>query len=99
MTTKNKKNKNRIITNSIGYIAAACTMIAFLIQFIKVWKTRSVKDLSLIMYVIYCSGLILWIVYGVMNKLLPLIVQTTFVFIFAFGILLFKIQEDIIKIR
>jgi MtN3 and saliva related transmembrane protein len=49
------------------------------------------------MYAIYCSGLILWIVYGVMSKALPLIVQCTIIFIFAFGILLFKVKQEIIK--
>jgi MtN3 and saliva related transmembrane protein len=82
--------------NFIGYVAAFCTTIAFLPQFIQVWKTRSVKDISLLMYVVFCSGLILWVVYGVMNKALPIILANTFTFVLAFGILLFKVQQQTI---
>jgi MtN3 and saliva related transmembrane protein len=58
----------------LGLIAGGCTTLAFLPQVYRVWKTRSVKDISTWMYLIYCLGLALWIVYGVSLDLLPIVV-------------------------
>lgn len=49
----------------IGYACGACTTMAFLPQAIKSIRTRNVSGLSLSMYVIYCLGLIFWILYGI----------------------------------
>jgi MtN3 and saliva related transmembrane protein len=82
------------IKDLIGYLAAICTTVAFVPQFIQVWKTKSVKDISLMMYIVFCVGLILWVVYGVMNKAIPIILANTLTFILAFGILYIKVQQD-----
>jgi MtN3 and saliva related transmembrane protein len=42
-----------------------CTTLAFLPQAIKSIVTKNVSGLSLYMYIIYCIGLIFWILYGV----------------------------------
>lgn len=56
---------NTIIGELLGYASGACTTIAFLPQTIKSIRSRNVSGLSLSMYVIYCIGLIFWILYGV----------------------------------
>jgi MtN3 and saliva related transmembrane protein len=48
----------------IGFIAAILTTSSFLPQLIKVWKTRSSKGVSTLMYFVMLSGVILWGVYG-----------------------------------
>lgn len=48
-----------------GYACGACTTIAFLPQAIKSITTKNVSGLSLSMYIIYCIGLIFWVLYGV----------------------------------
>ena len=48
----------------MGYVAGACTTSSFLPQAIQIVKTKHIKDLSLSMYSILTSGLILWSVYG-----------------------------------
>ena len=40
----------------IGFFAAFCTTIAFLPQAIKVYKTKSTKDISLYMFLIFTIG-------------------------------------------
>ena len=55
-----------ILTSLIGFIAATLTTIAFLPQVIKVWKSRSARDISLGMYCLFSSGVLLWLVYGIM---------------------------------
>jgi MtN3 and saliva related transmembrane protein len=88
-----------IIRKFIGYLAAFCTTTSFLPQFILVYKTRSVKDISFEMYVVFCLGLVLWIIYGIMNKELPIILANSCTFILAFGILIIKVQQDYKEIQ
>ncbi|MBQ8294457.1 MAG: SemiSWEET transporter [Alphaproteobacteria bacterium] len=54
-----------IIGEFLGYACGFCTTIAFLPQTIKSIRSRNVSGQSLSMYVIYCIGLIFWILYGV----------------------------------
>jgi MtN3 and saliva related transmembrane protein len=49
----------------VGYVAGFCTTIAFLPQVIRTYKTRSAKDISLGMYLVFCFGVIMWLLYGV----------------------------------
>ena len=44
----------------IGFIAAILTTSSFLPQLIKVWKTKSSKGVSTLMYFVMLSGVILW---------------------------------------
>jgi|TARA_B110001450_G_scaffold131982_1_gene124040 MtN3 and saliva related transmembrane protein len=48
----------------IGFIAAILTTSSFLPQLIKVWKTKSSKGVSTLMYFVMLSGVILWGAYG-----------------------------------
>ena len=56
---------NILVGEIIGYLSGACTTLAFLPQAIKSIVTKNVSGLSLYMYIIYCLGLIFWILYGV----------------------------------
>jgi MtN3 and saliva related transmembrane protein len=76
----------------IGLMAAALTVIAFFPQLMKVWKTKSTKDISLGMFSIFCSGVFLWFVYGILMQDPPIIVANFLVFIQAFIILMFKVK-------
>ena len=53
---------------AIGLAAASGTTAAFVPQVIKAWRTRSTRDLSLVMIAVLSSGLLLWIVYGIMRS-------------------------------
>lgn len=48
----------------IGIIAAVCTTAAFVPQAYKIWKEKSAKEVSLSMYLVMFTGLILWLYYG-----------------------------------
>ena len=73
-----------------GLIAAAFTTIALFPQLIKIWKTRSTKDISIGMFVLYCGGVLLWFVYGVLRNDLAIILANSLAFIQALIILMFK---------
>jgi len=74
----------------IGLIAAAFTTVTLLPQLLKVWKTKSTKDISIGMFMLYCAGVLLWFVYGVYLKDLPIILANSLAFIQAVTILLLK---------
>ena len=54
-----------IIGEALGYLAGICTAIVFLPQTIQTIRDRNVSGLSLSTYIIYCVGMISWILYGV----------------------------------
>ncbi|MCX6644074.1 MAG: SemiSWEET transporter [Candidatus Bathyarchaeota archaeon] len=74
----------------IGLIAAAFTTIALFPQLLKVWKTKSTKDISTGMFALYCGGVFLWFVYGVYLNDLPIMIANSLAFIQAFIILMLK---------
>ncbi|HEX8452867.1 MAG TPA: SemiSWEET transporter [Longimicrobium sp.] len=57
----------------IGYVAGALTVISFLPQVVRVWKTKRTNDLSLGMFVILITAGALWITYGVITSDWPVI--------------------------
>lgn len=73
-----------------GYLSGTCTTIAFLPQAIKSIRTKNVSGLSLYMYVIYCLGLIFWILYGVYLQSFQIILFNSITLVFN-GIILYMI--------
>jgi MtN3 and saliva related transmembrane protein len=74
----------------IGLIAALFTTVSLLPQLIKVYKTKSTKDISTGMFTLFGTGVLLWFVYGVFVNDLPIIVANSLAFIQAAVILFFK---------
>ncbi|QCK17098.1 hypothetical protein DCC35_15175 [Mangrovivirga cuniculi] len=72
----------------IGIVAGCCTTIAFLPQVIKTWRTKSARDLSLSMFLIFFTGVLLWLIYGIVVADLPVILANSAT-LFLAGILLF----------
>ena len=80
------------IINYIGFFAAFCTTISFLPQVIKVYKTKSTKDISLYMFLIFTIGTFCWLIYGIIESSLPIIIANTITLILSAIILLYKIK-------
>ncbi|MCC5907465.1 MAG: SemiSWEET family sugar transporter [Balneolaceae bacterium] len=76
----------------IGLIAGFCTTVAFLPQVLKTWKSGSAHDLSLGMYSILCTGVILWLIYGIILNDLPIILTNIATLSLALSILYFKLR-------
>jgi MtN3 and saliva related transmembrane protein len=79
----------------IGTLAAILTTLAFIPQAVHVIKTQDTKSLSLSMYVMFFTGVLLWLVYGIMNSDYPLIVANSITGLLAFTILVVKIKNQI----
>ncbi len=76
--------------NLFGFSAALLTTIAFLPQLFKTWQTKSAEDVSLIMLILFITGLICWIIYGLKIHSIPILIANIITFIFNFSILILK---------
>ncbi|MBO9592217.1 MAG: SemiSWEET transporter [Niabella sp.] len=52
----------------LGYVAGAITTLTFLPQVLKTIRDKSVKDISLMMFIIAAVNEILWIIYGALKN-------------------------------
>lgn len=77
-----------------GLTAALLTTSAFLPQVIKTLREKDTKSLSLPMYLILTSGLLLWLTYGILIKDWALIIANSITGILALIILVAKIKYD-----
>jgi len=76
----------------IGFFAAFCTTVAFLPQAIKVYKTKSTKDISLYMFLIFTVGVLSWLIYGLIINDWPIILANAVTLILSFFILVYKLK-------
>lgn len=76
----------------IGIAAAILTTAAFAPQAIQAWRTRSTRDVSLTMFLLMVSGILLWLVYGILIGDLPLILANAVTLLLAGAILVAKIR-------
>jgi MtN3 and saliva related transmembrane protein len=81
-----------VVIKLIGFAAATCTTVAYAPQAIKVWKTRSARDISLGMFLIMVLGLALWLIYGLLSGDGPLIASNAVTMLLAGGILVMKLR-------
>jgi MtN3 and saliva related transmembrane protein len=76
----------------LGLLAGVFTTISFLPQVIYTWRRKSAKDISLGMFLLFCTGILLWIIYGMMLNNIPIIATNVATFSLAFMILVFKVK-------
>jgi MtN3 and saliva related transmembrane protein len=62
---------------SLGLVAGTLTTLSYLPQVIQTYKSRSVKDISLKMYVLLALGVAMWIVYGAAMDSISVILANT----------------------
>lgn len=80
------------MTDAIGFLAGALTTIAFVPQALKMYTTKSGKDVSARMLLIFSAGLILWLTYGIMIESLPVILANVVTLILSGAIIALKIR-------
>ncbi len=61
----------------IGYLAGSLTTISFFPQLIKIFRNKKADEISFAMYSVITIGMILWILYGVYLKSIPIIIANT----------------------
>ncbi len=74
----------------IGYVAGSLTTLAFVPQVLQIYRTKSVKDVSLAMFLLFTLGVALWLGYGIMTHSFPVVAANAVTLILSFVILYFK---------
>ncbi len=76
----------------LGYLAAFFTTASFLPQVYKTWKTKSAEGLSLTMYIVFFTGIVCWLIYGIYLNSMPIILANSVTGICAFLLILMKLK-------
>jgi len=71
----------------LGFVGGTLTSIAFLPQVLKIFKTKSVEDLSMGMFLIFSTGVLAWLFYGLITENWPVIFANSLTLIFCILIL------------
>ena len=82
------------LTEGIGNTAAVCTTVSFVPQLIRVWRRKSADDISLIMFLLFSTGVALWLVYGLLIGSFPIAAANTVTLALALAILVLKLRYD-----
>jgi len=78
----------------IGSAAACCTTISFLPQLIRVWKLKSAREISLIMFSVFSAGVFLWLLYGILIHSAPVMLANAVTLALSLAILVLKLRYD-----
>jgi MtN3 and saliva related transmembrane protein len=78
----------------IGYLAGALTTFSFLPQVLKTLRERHTKGISLAMYAMFCTGVALWTLYGLLMASPPVFFTNAITLALASAILVMKIRGD-----
>jgi MtN3 and saliva related transmembrane protein len=62
----------------VGLAAGFLTSIAVIPQVVRTWRTRHARDISIWQPLILITGMLLWLLYGVLLHDLPLIAANSF---------------------
>ena len=78
----------------IGYLAGTLTTLAFAPQLLKALKTKSTKDISLMMLLCSITGMTLWLYHGLLIKDMALILANSVSIALASMLLVYKLKKD-----
>lgn len=81
------------MTDLVGYIAAILGASSFVPQVVKTIRSGQTKDISLGMYILFCSGVALWMVYGFMIDATPVIAANLVTLMLSGIILVMKLRK------
>jgi MtN3 and saliva related transmembrane protein len=76
----------------LGLIAGTITSITFIPQVLQIWKTKSAKDISILMLSLLIIGVSLWLAYGIAVKDVAIIYTNGMVLAMSLLMLYFKFR-------
>ncbi len=85
---------SRSLFDWIGSIAAFCTTASFLPQLVRVWRRKSARDISLLMFLLFSFGVACWLAYGIGIGSAPITVANAITLALAVAILVLKVRYD-----
>ena len=76
----------------LGLAAGTITSITFVPQVIKIWQTRSAKDLSIAMLMLLLLGVAMWLAYGIIVGDIAIIYTNSMVMAMGLLMVYFKFR-------
>jgi len=77
----------------VGLSAAFLTTSAFIPQVYKIYKEKNTDGISLTMYIILFTGVILWFIYGILIGSLSIIIANGVTALLQLSIIIFKLKN------
>ncbi len=75
----------------LGYLGGALVTISLLPQVIKSYRTKSTKDISIVYALILLVGLALWVLYAILNSIVPLTIFASIEFLITASLIILKL--------
>ncbi len=76
----------------IGFLGGFLVTISLLPQVIKSYKTKSAKDISIAYTLILITGLGLWVLYAILNSIIPLAIFASVELLITASLLILKLK-------
>ncbi len=74
----------------IGTVAGTLTTVSFIPQVVRIWRRRHADDISTSMFVIFITGVALWLFYGISLGAWPVIIANSVTLVLASAVLVLK---------
>jgi MtN3 and saliva related transmembrane protein len=75
----------------LGYIAGVLTTFCYVPQIIRVFKLKSAREISYLYSIFLLCGIVIWLLYGILLHLIPIILWNSIGFIMVGMLLLAKL--------
>jgi MtN3 and saliva related transmembrane protein len=81
------------LLEATGFVAALLTTFAFLPQVVQTWRSRSTAGLSLPTLVAMTAGIVLWLIYGLGTRQLPVVLANVVTLALVAVLLTLKLRD------
>ena len=78
---------------TIGWLAGCLTTLSFVPQVVLALRTRDLSGISIRMYVAFCIGVALWLVYGLYKPSPPVVAANAVTLVLAGTVLILTIRH------
>jgi MtN3 and saliva related transmembrane protein len=79
-----------LATEVIGMVAGTLTTIAFVPQVLRIYRTKSARDVSYLTFGIFSVGVVLWLIYGVLIRSPAIVAANVVTLLLAATVLVLK---------
>jgi MtN3 and saliva related transmembrane protein len=81
------------LVDATGFVAALLTTFAFLPQVVHTWRSRSTVGLNLPMLVVLAMGIVLWVLYGIGTRQVPVVLANGATLMLVAVLLVLKLRD------
>jgi MtN3 and saliva related transmembrane protein len=80
------------LSDYIGYLAGVLTTFCYIPQIIRVFRLKSAKEISLLFTILLLVGVVVWLVYGILLSLVPIILWNSIGVVIVVALLYAKLK-------